>query len=152
MNSKKLLRTNEEKAMEKLMDIFTQAAQALSDKTRLRILNVLTAHECCVCEVMQALDISQTRASRNLKILNDAGFLQMRTDGLYTLYSISNANPTDFHANLLKAVSVAIKENQEAIRDIERLQQSKRVWSICTRLNVNTNFKTAQSHLRRSLV
>jgi DNA-binding transcriptional ArsR family regulator len=69
------------------MEKFTRAAQALSDSTRLRILNVLMEHECGVCEVMQAMDISQTRASRNLKILGDAGFLNMRTDGLYTLYT-----------------------------------------------------------------
>jgi len=56
------------------MGQLTRAAQALSDETRLRILNVLMVHECCVCEVMQALGISQTRASRNLKILDDAGF------------------------------------------------------------------------------
>jgi len=138
--------------MDKITDKFTQAAQALSDKTRLRILNVLTVHECCVCEVMQALDISQTRTSRNLKILNDAGFLKMRTDGLYTLYSISDTGTTDFHTGLLKAVGIAMKDNPEACNDIARLQQSKRVWSICKRLNTNVDFKTAQTHLQRSMV
>ena len=62
--------------------------KALSDETRLRILNVLTERECCVCEVMQALDISQTRASRNLSQLCDAGFLKFRRNGLWVLYSI----------------------------------------------------------------
>jgi len=38
------------------------------------MLNILIAQECCVCEVMQVLGISQTRASRNLKILEEAGF------------------------------------------------------------------------------
>ena len=37
-----------------------KAIKALSDETRLRILNLLLEQECCVCEVMQALDISQT--------------------------------------------------------------------------------------------
>ena len=50
--------------------------KALSDETRLRILNVLLERECCVCEVMQALDIAQSRASRNLGVLYDAGFLK----------------------------------------------------------------------------
>jgi DNA-binding transcriptional ArsR family regulator len=35
-----------------------KAFKALSDETRLRILNLLLERECCVCEVMQALDIS----------------------------------------------------------------------------------------------
>ncbi len=43
--------------------------KALSDETRLRISSLLLERECCVCEVMQALDISQTRASRNLRHL-----------------------------------------------------------------------------------
>ncbi len=70
------------------MDDVVKAMKALSDETRLRILNVLLERECCVCEVMQALDISQTRASRNLGILHDAGFLKMRKEGLWALYSI----------------------------------------------------------------
>ena len=51
-----------------------KAMKALSDDTRLRILNLLLERECCVCEVIQALEISQTRASRNLGILHDAGY------------------------------------------------------------------------------
>ena len=37
-----------------------KAFKSLSDETRLRILNILLEKECCVCEVMQALEISQT--------------------------------------------------------------------------------------------
>ena len=113
------------------MDKFTRAAQALSDKTRLRILNVLTVQECCVCEVMQALEISQTRASRNLKILNDAGFLNMRTNGLYTLYSLWNTTDGGFHASLLEAVKTGLEGNIIAQEDIARLQNAHRVGLGC---------------------
>ena len=65
-----------------------KACKALSDETRLRILNLLLERECCVCEVMQALNISQTRASRNLNTLYSAGFLKFRKDGLWSLYSL----------------------------------------------------------------
>ena len=57
---------------------FAKLFKALSDETRIRILKVLLERECCVCEVMQALDISQSRASRNLGILQDAGFVRSR--------------------------------------------------------------------------
>ena len=59
-----------------------RAVRAISDETRIRILKVLLERECCVCEVMQALDISQSRASRNLGMLEDAGFVKSRRDGL----------------------------------------------------------------------
>ncbi len=58
------------------MQDLIKVMKALSDETRLRILKVLLEKECCVCEVMQALDISQSRTSRNLGILQDAGFLK----------------------------------------------------------------------------
>ena len=112
------------------MDKLARAAQALSDETRLRILNVLTFKECCVCEVMQALGISQTRASRNLKILDDAGFLNMRTEGLYTLYSLGNATG-GFYTDLLKVVKAALQEHPQAKRDMLRLKQSRRVGPGC---------------------
>ena len=43
-----------------------KAFKALSDETRLRIMNILLERECCVCEVMQALDISQSRRCTTL--------------------------------------------------------------------------------------
>lgn len=113
------------------MEKLTRAAQALSDETRLRILNILMAQECCVCEVMQALEISQTRASRNLKILNDAGFLDMRTDGLYTLYSLRDAGADGFYNELLHAVKKEMQANGTAKKDVLRLKQSKRVGLGC---------------------
>ena len=70
------------------MQSLIKAMKALSDETRLRILKVLLEKDCCVCEVMQALDISQSRASRNLNALYNAGFLKMRKEGLWSLYSI----------------------------------------------------------------
>ncbi|MCJ7744033.1 MAG: metalloregulator ArsR/SmtB family transcription factor [Dehalococcoidales bacterium] len=64
-----------------------KAMKALSDETRLRIMNILLERECCVCEVMEVLGISQTRASRNLGLLEEAGFLKMRKIGQWALYS-----------------------------------------------------------------
>jgi ArsR family transcriptional regulator len=113
------------------MEELTRAAQALSDETRIRILNVLMAQECCVCEVMQALEISQTRASRNLKILDDAGFLNMRTDGLYTLYSLREAREDGFHIELLQAVKKEVQANKTTRKDVLRLKQSRRVGPGC---------------------
>jgi ArsR family transcriptional regulator len=112
------------------MEKLTRAAQALSDETRLRILNLLTVQECCVCEVMQALEISQTRASRNLKIINDAGFLNVRTDGLYTLYSLREKSDS-FHGQLLNAVKKEMQANKTGKKDILRLKESRRIGPGC---------------------
>lgn len=70
--------------------------KALSDETRLRILNIIVQKECCVCEVMQALDISQSRASRNLRILEDAGFLKSHREGAWVHYAMNEEPSGNF--------------------------------------------------------
>ncbi|MFH1032709.1 MAG: metalloregulator ArsR/SmtB family transcription factor [Chloroflexota bacterium] len=105
--------------------------KSLSDETRLRILNVLLERECCVCEVMQALGISQSRASRNLNALYDAGFLTLRKEGLWSVYSIDKKGMKEYQSQLIEAVGKAIKGNKIALRDVERLKKSERVCPGC---------------------
>jgi ArsR family transcriptional regulator len=110
-----------------------KAMKALSDETRLRILNLLLERECCVCEVMQALDISQTRASRNLSALYDAGFLKLRKDGLWSLYSIDNEEMKPHFADLIEAVRKGLEGNEVMASDRKRLKKAKRVGPGCVR-------------------
>ncbi len=109
-----------------------KATKALSDETRLRILNLILEKECCVCEVMQALDISQTRASRNLKVLYDAGFLKQRKEGLWSLYSLDKEG-LKHGAYLVEAVKKALANNAVAAKDKERLRKARRVGPGCVR-------------------
>lgn len=104
-----------------------RAFKALSDETRLRILNILLVRECCVCEVMQALEISQARASRNLGILYNAGFLKLRRDGLWSLYSIDKEGAKRYCTDLAEAVRKALEGNETALIDRQRLQKAERV-------------------------
>ena len=110
-----------------------KAMKALSDETRLRILNLLLERECCVCEVMQALDISQTRASRNLSALYDAGFLKMRKDGLWSLYSIDDEEMKPHFSDLVEAVRKGLEGNEVIALDRKRLKKAKRVGPGCVR-------------------
>ncbi len=105
--------------------------KTLSDDTRLRILNLLTQRECCVCEVMQALEISQTRASRNLRMLYDAGFLKLRKEGLWALYSIDETAREGYGGDLIQAVKTALSDNEVASEDIRRLGRAERVGPAC---------------------
>ena len=105
--------------------------KALSDDTRLRILNVLMERECCVCEVMQALDISQARASRNLSALYDVGFLKLRRNGLWALYSIDEEGLRGYSVDLIEAVRKALEGNEIALQDKQRLKSAERVGPSC---------------------
>ena len=108
-----------------------KATRALSDETRLRILNVLLERECCVCEVMQALNVSQSRASRNLGVLYDAGFLKLRKDGLWSFYSLDTEGMAEYCLALIHAVHGVLEGNRLAEEDRERLKKVERIGIGC---------------------
>jgi len=108
-----------------------KAAKALSDETRLRILNLLLVRECCVCEVMHVLAISQTRASRNLNLLYDAGFLRVKRDGLWAYYSVDRAKLEDYLSVFLTAVETGLSGNKTAAEDRKNLQDTRRLGPQC---------------------
>ena len=63
--------------------------QALSDATRIRILELLRGGELCVCELMADLNIRQSLLSFHLKTLKNAGLVMDRKDGRWVHYSIN---------------------------------------------------------------
>ena len=106
------------------IDTLIKVFKSISDITRLRIIKILQEKdELCVCEIVQALDISQTRASRNLGILKNAGFVVDRRDGLWIYYSINKEMSNQYHMQ----INILIKDwlNNEKIvqKDKERLKK-----------------------------
>lgn len=61
---------------------------ALSDPTRLEILERLRGGECCVCDLQTALDAAQSRLSFHLRTLKDAGLVADRKDGRWVHYRL----------------------------------------------------------------
>jgi len=108
--------------MEDMVKLF----KALSDELRIRILKVLLQRECCVCEVMQALDISQSRASRNLGILENAGFIKSRRDGLWIVYSINEQTVNSYFASLTEMLRASLVKEEVILQDRERLSRAVR--------------------------
>jgi len=106
---------------------FAKLFKALSDETRIRILKVLLERECCVCEVMQALDISQSRASRNLRVLGDAGFVKSRREGLWIVYSIDEQKMNSYTAPLIELLRGSLVNEEIILQDRERLSHAVRV-------------------------
>lgn len=103
---------------------FVKACKALSDETRLRILHLLVERDCCVYEVMRALEISQTRASRNLSALYDAGFLELSRDGARCRYSIDRGGLKRYFVDLLEAVDKALETDETVLLDRQRLRSA----------------------------
>jgi ArsR family transcriptional regulator len=101
------------------MKLLTQT-KALADETRLRLIGVLAAHELNVGEIVQVLDMGQSRVSRHLKILMDAGLVVCQRHGLWAFYSSSAANGS---RALLTAVLDGLKDLPEHRQDLERAGQ-----------------------------
>jgi len=69
---------------------FLQTTSALNDETRVKILKYIDSNgETCVCDIECSFDMIQSRVSRHLKILKDAGLLLLRREGRWAHYSIS---------------------------------------------------------------
>ena len=79
----------------------TQAARwfhALSDETRIEIVEMLSHGERCVCELQASLVAAQSRLSFHLKTLKDAGLVTDRKDGRWVYYTLNKAALTDIAA------------------------------------------------------
>lgn len=62
---------------------------ALSDPTRLSIIEMLRGGERCVCELQAELEAAQSRLSFHLRVLKDAGLIADRRDGRWSYYRIA---------------------------------------------------------------
>lgn len=71
--------------MEQELSLF----KALSDGTRLRIMVLVSEKELCVCQLMRALSLDQSKVSRHLTVLKNAGLVNDRRKGLWIFYSLA---------------------------------------------------------------
>lgn len=95
---------------------------ALSDKTRLRIINLMGKDEVCVCFFVEVLNEPQPKVSRHLAYLRDSGLVSARRDGKWIHYRV--IPPAHPHAaRILNDVLAWLKEDQEMQRDRVQLQK-----------------------------
>src|SRR5881227_740924 len=66
-----------------------QLFHALSDATRLEILEKLRGGEQCVCDLQDDLAAAQSRLSFHLRVLKEAGLVTDRKEGRWSYYSIA---------------------------------------------------------------
>lgn len=71
------------------MDVFLKTVAALNDETRVLLLRFLDEHgPLCVCDLQHSLGMIQSRLSRHLKILKEAGFLRVERRGTWAYYAV----------------------------------------------------------------
>lgn len=98
--------------------------KALGDETRLSMIWLLFNHrELCVCDFMEVLSITQSKASRHLRNLFHAGLVNDRRDGLWVYYSLRR-----FKAGLVRRTLRALKDNLKDTPEFRELSRSLEVW------------------------
>ena len=73
---------------DKVLEFKTRVFKVISDTNRLRILEMLRHGEMCQCDIIPLLDQSQPTVSRHLKLLEEAGLIRSRRDGVRMLYEV----------------------------------------------------------------
>ena len=95
--------------------------RAFSDRTRLRILNLLRGRkELCVCDLIRVLDLPQAKVSRHLATLRRAELVDTRREGQWVYYRLRKADGA-FHAKMLDCLKCCLAEVPELRADRERL-------------------------------
>ena len=75
---------------EKRAQYLAKMLKALGDTTRLRILELLRNGELCVCEIVPQIEASQSNISQHLRILRDAGIIELEKHGRENHYYVTN--------------------------------------------------------------
>lgn len=100
-----------------------QFFQALGDKTRLRLLNLMGEQEICVCYLVEILGAPQPKISRHLAHLRNAGIVSARREGKWMHYRIVMP-PHIGAAQILRQTLEWMKEDKAMRADLARLAKA----------------------------
>ena len=91
--------------MELAYEKYALMFKALSDETRLKIVDMLSCGELCACEILASLSISQSTLSYHMKLLADVGLVNVARDGVWMRYTLNLASRDELAALLLNVTS-----------------------------------------------
>jgi len=63
--------------------------KAISDESRLKIINMLSCGQMCACDILEEFNISQSTLSYHMRILTDSGLINVTRDGQWMRYEIN---------------------------------------------------------------
>ncbi len=91
------------------MDTLTKIFKSLSDETRLKMLALLLQQrgELCVCDLMETLQITQSKASRHLRYLLNAGLVKDRREAVWVYYRV-NESPSSAQKQVLDTLQAIL--------------------------------------------
>jgi ArsR family transcriptional regulator len=100
---------------------FIRVMKALSDPNRVKILKMLQNRVMCVCEIKEALGLAQPTVSRHLKVLEGAGLVGYKKDGLWVNYHLADGDNSPYASNLLGNLRHWLQDDPVIQKLVERL-------------------------------
>ncbi len=102
------------------MNELVVVAKAFADPTRVRILSALRGGELCVCELSDALGVTQSTLSTHLQVIRDAGLVQTRRDGKWIYYTVT-PETDQLLGSVFEFFAKAVKNDATIRRDQQQL-------------------------------
>lgn len=100
--------------------------KALADETRLRVLLLLAElGELCVCDIEAALEITQSKTSRHLRVLKEARLVSDRRDGAWVHYRLDD-DPSEIGREAIAVLRRTLGQSAEGRRDVARARRVRR--------------------------
>jgi len=96
--------------------------KALSDETRLRIYLLLLQGELCVCELVNILNMEQSRISHSVRILKEAGLVVNRREGKWIFYTV---NPEIENNRMIQGLNNELKLPKQDLKNITKCKKEK---------------------------
>ena len=106
------------------MDI-VQIYQCFCDRTRLRILHLLTQSPLCVCHFQEILDEPQVKISKHLGYLRARGLVEVEREQNWMIYSLPEKRAPELEANL-KCLQDCVQSDNVFARDLRKLASLKK--------------------------
>lgn len=108
------------------MKEFIKVMKALRDANRVKTVKMLQHGELCVCEIQEALGVSQSTVSKHVRILEEAGLLKSRKEGLWVYYRLDDGSSSPYVATILGNLKHWLDETPEIREITERLPEIRR--------------------------
>jgi ArsR family transcriptional regulator len=114
------------------MRTLAAVCKALSDETRLSMLGLLLGEgELCVCDFVEVLGVTQSKASRHLRCLVHAGLLQDRREAVWVYFRVAE-RPEAVQAALLSSLRQLLPQRVPAeVREAVRLRRRCKGGAAC---------------------
>jgi arsenate reductase/ArsR family transcriptional regulator len=105
------------------MESFLAVANALSDKTRLRLLLSLRGHELCVCQLVEFIGLADSTVSRHMSILKSAGLVDAKKTGRWVYYKLAESEAGTTATEMLDIVRLQFSDDPQFLSDARQVAE-----------------------------